>query len=232
MIVWRRMKPHSVSSSGPDFSRIASGMAILPTSCSSAARATSSSSSRVHAQLAADASARSAVPRRWTCRSGWRSDRLRSSTSRDWRPADTRRSPLRAYMRRSASCSASVGVVTSIGATTDAVRGGHLETLAVLAPAPPRRRPPAAPPRPAPGGRHAELVAAEPVGAAVAVHRVRQPLAEPHQQPVAGGVAEGVVVLLEAVEVEQHQRARGRSGVACAAPPRGRPSGCAGCAAR
>ena len=61
----------------------------------------------------------------------------------------------------------------------------------------------------------AELVAAEPVGAAVAVHGVREPLAEPHQQAVAGGVAEGVVVLLEAVEVEQHAARTGCSRVAC-----------------
>ena len=35
--VWRRMNAHSSSSSGPGLSRIASGIAILPTSCSSAA---------------------------------------------------------------------------------------------------------------------------------------------------------------------------------------------------
>jgi hypothetical protein len=42
----------------------------------------------------------------------------------------------------------------------------------------------------------------------VAVHGIRQAQPQPRQQPVSGGVAEGVVVLLEAVEVEQHDRAR------------------------
>ena len=40
-------------------------------------------------------------------------------------------------------------------------------------------------------------------------HRVGKARGEPDQEPVAGGVAEGVVVLLEAVEVEEEQRARG-----------------------
>ncbi len=43
--VWRRMNCHSSSFSGPGLFRIASGMATLPMSCSSAARATSSRSS-------------------------------------------------------------------------------------------------------------------------------------------------------------------------------------------
>ena len=55
--------------------------------------------------------------------------------------------------------------------------------------------------------------------------------AEPRQQPVAGRVAEGVVVLLEAVEVEQDAARAGRAArgeLELHAP--GRPSGCAGCA--
>ena len=43
MSVCWRTKAHSSSASGPGLSRIASGTATLPTSCSSAARATSSS---------------------------------------------------------------------------------------------------------------------------------------------------------------------------------------------
>ena len=50
----------------------------------------------------------------------------------------------------------------------------------------------------------AELVAAEAVGAADARQRGR----EPAQQRVARGVAEGVVVVLEAVEVEEDERVR------------------------
>ena len=51
----------------------------------------------------------------------------------------------------------------------------------------------------------AELVAAEPVGRAAAGDAPAQPFAEPVEQRVAGGVAERVVVGLEAVEVEQQQ---------------------------
>ena len=56
----------------------------------------------------------------------------------------------------------------------------------------------------APVEQQAELVAAEPVGAADGGQRGR----EPAQQRVAGGVAEGVVVVLEAVEVEEDERVR------------------------
>ena len=217
MIVWRRMKPHSVSSSGPDFSRIASGMAILPTSCSSAAWATSSSSSPCIPSSRPTASARSAVPRRCTCRSGWRSDRLRSSTSRDWRPAETRRSPLRAYMRRSASCSASVAWSTSIGASTTPCEVVTSKPSPCSASAATQASTSTSSAGRARVQHDAELVAAEPVGAPVAVHGVGEPLAQPHQQAVAGRVAEGVVVLLEAVEVEQHQRERSARAVASAA---------------
>ena len=48
------MKLHSTGSSGPGLSRIASGTAIFPTSCSSAARATSSSPSGPMCELAPD----------------------------------------------------------------------------------------------------------------------------------------------------------------------------------
>jgi hypothetical protein len=56
---------------------------------------------------------------------------------------------------------------------------------------------------------HAELVAAHPVGGPAGGHRGLQACGEAGQQRVAGGVAEGVVVGLEAVEVEdrQHDRA-------------------------
>ena len=53
----------------------------------------------------------------------------------------------------------------------------------------------------------AELVAAQAVGAAVARDRGGEIGAEALQQRVAGGVAEGVVVLLEAVEVEEGEAA-------------------------
>ena len=55
--------------------------------------------------------------------------------------------------------------------------------------------------------QHAELVAAQAIGAAVARDRGVEVGAQALQQRVAGGVAEGVVVLLEAVEVEERERA-------------------------
>ena len=54
----------------------------------------------------------------------------------------------------------------------------------------------------------AELVAAEPVGGAAAGDGLVETPAEPHQQGVAGRVPEGVVVVLEAVEIEQDQHRR------------------------
>ncbi len=56
--------------------------------------------------------------------------------------------------------------------------------------------------------QHAELVAAEAVGGAALGHDFGQPATEAGQQRVARGVAEGVVVALEAVEVEEGQCAR------------------------
>ena len=53
-----------------------------------------------------------------------------------------------------------------------------------------------------------ELIAAEAVGAALHLHRRGQLGAQPGQQRVAGGVPERVVVVLEAVEVEQQEHAR------------------------
>ena len=54
-------------------------------------------------------------------------------------------------------------------------------------------------------GEHAELVAAHPVGVADPVDGVRQALAEAGQQRVARWMAERVVVLLEAVEIEERE---------------------------
>ena len=51
----------------------------------------------------------------------------------------------------------------------------------------------------------AELVAAHPVRRAAAGHEAGELLAEPGEQHVAGGMAEEIVVLLEAVQVEQRR---------------------------
>ena len=53
------------------------------------------------------------------------------------------------------------------------------------------------------GGKHAELVAPEAVRHARVGHCLAQPVTEAREQSVAGQVTEGVVVGLEAVEVEQ-----------------------------
>ncbi len=52
---------------------------------------------------------------------------------------------------------------------------------------------------------HAELVATEPVGTAIAGHRGAQLVADALKQSVAGGVTEAIVVGLEAVEVEDRE---------------------------
>ena len=62
----------------------------------------------------------------------------------------------------------------------------------------------------------AELVAADAVDLALTHHGCAQLLRDSREERVAGGMAEGVVVGLEPVEVEQHQD-RGRARVECAA---------------
>ena len=62
--------------------------------------------------------------------------------------------------------------------------------------------------------RHRELVAAEADDQIGAPQRVLEPGAELAQELVPGGVPEGVVDLLEAVEVEEHERDAARVGVA------------------
>ena len=58
--------------------------------------------------------------------------------------------------------------------------------------------------------QRAELVAAEPVGAPVATDGGGEAAPERREQGVAGGMAVGVVVVLEAVEIEQRERRRPR----------------------
>ena len=71
---WRRMNAHSSSVSGPGLARISSGIATLPTSCSSAAWRTTSSSSRSRPSRRAVASASAATASPWPPSSGSRSD--------------------------------------------------------------------------------------------------------------------------------------------------------------
>ena len=80
--------------------------------------------------------------------------------------------------------------------------------------------------------QRAELVAAHPVGAAAALQVVLKGGAQPHEQRVAGGVAEGVVVLLEAIEVEEHEHQRVAVVGSRESMPRARAPARAGCPAR
>jgi hypothetical protein len=61
-----------------------------------------------------------------------------------------------------------------------------------------------------PVDEQAELVAAEAVGGSRRASDAVEPARQPHEQGVAGGVTEGVVVALEAVEVEHEEHARAR----------------------
>ncbi len=58
------------------------------------------------------------------------------------------------------------------------------------------------------GSQHAELIAAKPVGLAASGDGCRERGAKSRQEHVAGGVAEAVVIALEAVEIEDHERER------------------------
>ena len=57
----------------------------------------------------------------------------------------------------------------------------------------------------------AELVSPEPVDGPAVARDAGQLCAEPDEQRVAGRVPEGVVVVLEAVEVEEHEQRLGRA---------------------
>ena len=205
MIVWRRMNAHSCSSSGPGFSRIASGTAALPMSCSVAACRTAVRCSSLMPSPRAVCSASAATPSTCSPRSGLRSAMTFSSTAVLWPPAEARRPFFSAYMRRSAVRRASAGSQSGRSSTALPSAALIVEAVAVLAEGRAARRRDLVV---AAGGEHAELVAAHPVGAAVAVDGRGQRPAEAREQGVARGMAVGVVVGLEAVEVEEHEQQR------------------------
>ena len=189
---------------------IDSGIAILPMSWSSAAWPSASSS------------APSTPSRRpWLQRAPPRSERARrdpahvprSPPSGRW-PTGWRRAPrppfLRWYMRASASVSAphavealvrkrhaAVGRCDEEPLTASGQRGGAVRRERVHLPG--RAR-----------SQHTEFVAAHAVGGATSADCVQQRRAEARQQDIAGAVPIGVVVALESVEVEQHERVRCR----------------------
>ena len=147
--------------------------------------------------------ARSATPVEWSSRSGSRSAITRTSRSRAWPREPPRRRRLRAYMRASASRSASVASPASSGSTTRPCDAVTEKPSPCSLSAPTARATSGASSSQRAFDEQAELVAAEPVGApADGGQRGRQAA----QQRVPGRVAERVVVVLEAVEVEEDER--------------------------
>jgi hypothetical protein len=95
-----------------------------------------------------------------------------------------------------------------LGHDHDAAGRGHGEARALLEEGRVRLRDARVAARKGAGEQRAELVAAQAVGLAVTVDRQRQCGSEPPQQSVAGGVPVTVVVALESVQVEEHERGR------------------------
>ena len=190
--------------------RIASGIAILPTSCSDAPRRMSSTSVSLRSNLRATAAASSATPSRWSPRSGFRSVSACSSALLVCVPAALRVPCFCAYIRWSASLSASEDVRASYGRKIAPKRGRDGEAVAALAQG--RRR----------GLREevdrqllrveerAELVPAEPV------RRFRGRGRRPRggRRPSIGAISrrmpEGVVVGLEPVQIEDDEHVAAR----------------------
>src|SRR3954470_5730058 len=203
MMVWRRMKAHSSASRAAGLLMMASGIATLPTSWSAAACASWRSSSPSIPARRAISLASSATPSWWSPRSGWRSASARRRTSLLWRPAVARPECFWAYMASSALRIPSVASPVSWGISTEpkaaetskpspvSESAAHAACSGVLV---------------ACVGSDAGRVAAGPVGAAGERRDgLREGGAEALEQGVAGLVAEGVVVVLEAVEVEERE---------------------------
>ena len=125
------------------------------------------------------------------------------------------RARLASYIATSARCSERVHVGAVVGAERDADARVELDRDAVERERVARARPAGAPASSATaprcgqaGEQHGELVAAEAGQRVAAAHRVAQPRRDLDEQLVAVVVAERVVDLLEAVEVDQQQRRR------------------------
>ena len=118
------------------------------------------------------------------------------------------RSALCAYMRWSASRRASSGVAASAGMRARPCEQPISKAWPVSLSASAASSSELVAPAGRDGGEQAELVAAHPVDAAEALGRRLQALGQADEQRVAGRVAEAVVVLLEAVEVEEREQLR------------------------
>ena len=173
MIVCRRMKAHSSGVEGQGLFRITSGMAILPMSCSSAARATSSRSSGLMSSSRDTAMARPATSLQMVVKVGLA---LRERAQQDvaglaagrrcgdrpcgrtcaCRRAEGRPRRSSASSRQQRPRRASAVISNPSPLSLSARQGGGHDGSAPAAPG---------------AGEHAELVAAEAVGAAEAARR-------------------------------------------------------------
>ena len=206
--VWRRISFHSISSRRRASWRMSSGIAILPMSWSCAARAIWSSCLGVQpgAPTELDRRLGHLVGVFLHRRVALVEDAQQQVVGLLHRRVD--RLLFSSYMRWSAIRRASAGVVASPGSISQPPEAPienpspfsesasrafstvvHHGSVAVAGLA-----------------EHAELVAAQPVCGSGTGNRARQGRAEPLQQGVTGGMAEVVVVGLEAVEIEQREQ--------------------------
>ena len=177
-------------------------------SCSSAARRKRLTSSVSSPRTVAVASTSCATPSACASRSGWRSARAWSRTFLDCDSTGARRECFCAYIRWSAASSASADSAASRGSVTAPYEQPMWKPspCSVNAAAAPRMIGSATwGPR---AEEHAELVPAHAVRVAAAVDVPRQRAAQALEQGIAGRMPEAVVVVLEAVEVEEHQDQR------------------------
>ena len=205
------MNAHSLVARARPASRgSSSGIAILPTSCSSAARRTSLTSSAGRPEALGDRAGERRRPGAvWPSRSGERSAQ-HAQQDVGALALGRRRAPPRlcAYMRWSAVAQRVLGASrASSGSSTTPYEQPTLKPLAGSRAARARRAAAEALRVVAAAlEQRAELVAAHPVGACRGRRRPSAARAPRRiEQRVAGRVAEGVVVVLEAVEVEEHE---------------------------
>ena len=205
-----RVLAHEAALAGvepPRLWRMASGRAILPMSCSSAAcsicRVVSSSTPMRRATSEASV----ATARRCSYRPGSRSCNIFNTVSRVC-ARSIPRPVLATYIRPSAirSAPATSGASSGQRAVPDEL---VIENASPASDSAPSAR------RSARLGvltialDDGESVPAHPVGDP-GLHRCRQPSGEPDKQRIAARVTEGVVVALEAVEIEEGERERAR----------------------
>ena len=204
--VWRRMNSHSSSESALGLLRTVSGIAVLPTSCSSAASRMRLTSCSGSPRRSAVSPASRATPLTCSPSPPAFGDDLQQEVGAlapDRRPVGLVRvhalvgQPQGLLRRRRLGRDAGEAVraadLEGVAGVAERL-GGQQQQLVALAG---RDR-----------GEQAELVAAHPVDAAEALGRRLQALGQADEQRVAGRVAEAVVVLLEAVEVEEREQLR------------------------